>query len=102
VNREPDLKKKLFSDVVIADSPSISFVFSLILKDSARALSFIPLVIIDPIIRKEIRENCTAEILFRWVNSSRCFTTSDPSRKIIKPVIANLNILFKFNGFYGA
>ena len=44
---------------------SASLMFSLILKDPARALSFIPLVMIDPIIRKEIRENCTVEIFFR-------------------------------------
>ena len=99
--RDPDLKKKVFSDVVIEDSPSVSLMFSLILKDFARALSFIPLVMIDPIIRKEIRENCAAEMFFRWDNSSWCFATSDPNRKIIRPVIANLNILSKFNGFYG-
>ena len=100
MNREPDLKKKLFKHVVIEDRPSISLISSLILKDPARALSFIPLVMIDPIIRKEIRENCGVEIFFRWVKLSWCFAISEPSRKIINPVIENFNILFKFNGCY--
>ena len=65
MNRDPALKKKLFREVVMEESPSISFGVNLILKDLARVFSFIPLVKIDPVIRMEIKENCAKEIFLR-------------------------------------
>ena len=57
MNNEPALKKKLFSDVVMEERPRTSLFFSLMSNDPAKAFSFLPLIMIEPVTREIIRKN---------------------------------------------